>query len=205
MKRALLAVVALLSLAGCASPAPPAPLSQAQVDAITAADNDARWSFFFGERPDVARPHVTRLGYLDPHSAESFYKKCLVDAGVNPDDIFGFGIYDVDPTGLTEAYLTYYVCVAEYPVNPIAIGYLSTPQLGFMYDYYSTRLAPCLLALGYSVEPAPRRAAFVDGSFNGSGWDPYADVHPTPGKHSWDFIDERCPPLPVAVYGHRHP
>jgi hypothetical protein len=175
------------------------------MDAITAADNDARWSFFFGDRPDVARPQVDRLGYVAPQDAEALYKKCLATAGVNPDYIYGFGAYDSDPVGQTAAYIAYYTCVAQYPVNPISVGFLSQAQLGFMYDYFTGRLVPCLRSLGYYVAPPPPRRAFVDGLFNGATWDPYADVHPPAGRHSWDFIDERCPPLPAETYGPRHP
>ncbi|MCU1579309.1 MAG: hypothetical protein JWP19_1513 [Rhodoglobus sp.] len=208
MRLTLVAIVAasVAVLAGCAPDShPPAGLTQSQVDAIIAADNDARWSFFFEDRPDVARPQVDRLGYVAPRDAEAFYKKCLTTAGVNPDYIYGFGAYDQDPAGQTATYLAYYTCVAQYPVNPISVGFLSQAQLGFVYDYFVGRLAPCLRSLGYQVAAPPSKRAFVGGSVNGSTWDPYAGVHPTPGPHSWAFIDERCPPLPAETYGTRHP
>lgn len=208
--RPVVVAVALLAavgtLAGCAAtPPPPAPLSQQQLDEITSADNDARWQFLFGARTDVARPQVTRLGYVAAGKAEAFYKRCLDAAGVNQDYVYGFGSGAGDPQGLTAAYLAYYVCVAQHPVDPISVGFLSDAQLGFEYDYFVTRLAPCLRSLGYAVPTPPTREQFVGTSFTGRGWDPYAQVHPQPGRHSWDFVDEACPPLPAGVYGPRHP
>jgi hypothetical protein len=192
-------------LTGCASTTLPAPLSQSQVDAIVAHDNDARWAFFFGDRPEVVQPQVARIDYVSPGKSEALYKKCLAHAGVDPEYIYGFGTYNTDPSGQTQAFIAYYTCVAEHPVNPIAIGFLSDAQLGYMYDYYQQRLAPCLRSLGYDVPPAPGRQEFIDATYNGGSWDPYQEVHPTPGRHSWDFIDAQCPPLPSQVFGQRHP
>ena len=210
MNRATAAGVAIMAsaalLTGCAPHTElPAPLTQQQLDAIVAADNDARWSFLFADRTDVVRPQVQRIDYVTPQKAEAIYKNCLSSTGVDLDYVFGFGNYTSDPTGLTAAYLAYYTCVAEYPIDPRAIGYLSAAQLDYMYDYFTERLAPCLRSLGYHVDPAPPRSAFAGTSFNGSAWDPYDDVHPVPGKYSWALIDEQCPPLPAQTYGLRHP
>ena len=199
----LLIAVTLLAT-GCAARVTPPPLTQAQLDAITAADNDSRWAFFFGDRTDVTRPDVHRVAYLPSNTAETYYKSCLRAANVDPEGIYGFAAYDSGPVG-TRAYLVYYTCVAEFPVNPLDIGYLSRAQLDFMYDYYTTRLAPCLRLLGYAVTAAPPREEFAATALPGQAWDPYSEVHPAPGKYSWATIDEACPPLPAGTYGTRHP
>lgn len=202
---AAVALAVVLPLAtGCTAPVTPAPLTQRQLDAITAADNDSRWAFFFGDRPDVQRPDVHRLAYVPSHKAEAYYKSCLRAANVDPDLVYGFAAYDSGPVA-TRAYLEYYTCVAEFPVNPLEIGYLSRAQLDFMYDYYTDRLAPCLRLLGYQVTAPPPREEFVATALPGQAWDPYARVHPIPGKFSWAAIDARCPPLPAGTYGTPHP
>lgn len=201
---AALAVAVLLLTSGCATRANPPSLTQAQLDAITAADNDARWAFFFGGRTDVVRPDVHRLAYVPANKAETYYKSCLRAAGVDPEGIYGFAAYDPGPLA-TQAYVTYYTCVAEHPVNPLEIGYLSRAQVDYMYDYYTARLVPCLRVLGYPVSDPPPREEFAATAYPGREWDPYAQVHPVPGKFSWASIDARCPPLPEATYGAPHP
>ena len=194
-------------LAACApTTGLPRPLSQQEIDGIVARDNDYRWEFYFANRPDVARPVVERRGYVAPGLAADFYAKCLSTGGFDMAYVYGVGLeFGLDPATQTAAYLAYYICAAQYPVDPIARGFLSPDQLGFMYDYYVQRLTPCLRSLGYTVPQAPQRGDFIAASFNGDSWNPYDGVALAVSSPVWTLIDERCPPLPAQTYGTRHP
>ena len=194
-------------LAGCAPIAgQPQPLTQQEIDAIVARDNDYRWEFYFANRPDVVRPVVERRGYVSPGVAADFYAKCRSSDGFDTAYVYRVGLeFGLDPKTQTAAYLAYYTCAAQYPVDPIARGFLSTDQLGFMYDYYAQRLAPCLRSLGFTVPEPPQRGRFIAASFNGDSWNPYDGVTLARSSPVWRLIDERCPPLPAGVYGTRHP
>ncbi|MEO8095115.1 MAG: hypothetical protein ABI632_09290 [Pseudolysinimonas sp.] len=196
----------VIPLVGCAPAGLPQPLTQQELDSIVARDNDARWNFYFADRPEVDRPTVQRLGYITPAAAADFYSRCIAARGFDTDYVYKVGLeVGLEPSLQIAADLAYYTCVAEYPVDPLAKGYLSFDQLNYVYDYYLDRLAPCLRSLGYLQPAAPARADFLVGSFNGKSWNPYAEVRVPADNPTWRLIDERCPPLPASVFGQRHP
>lgn len=181
-------------------------MSQQQVDEIVAQENDYRWSFYFGSRPEVVRPDIQRLGYISAANASRFYAECLAAAGVDSNYVYGVGLaFGLAPETQEAAYLAYYTCTAQYPVDPLDRGYLSRDQLAFMYDYYSNRLTPCLRTFGFTIADPPDRSEFLVASYNGDSWDPYRELALPGDSPLWNLIDARCPPLPAGVYGQRHP
>lgn len=70
-------------------------------------------------------------------------------------------------------------------------------ELGFMYDYYITKLGPCLNGLGYPILAPPERTAFIE---SGGAWSPYDAV--ASGMISGStiaYVSSVCPRRPPGM------
>lgn len=189
-------LTAALLLSGCATPETvPAGLTEDQAKSIKA-ERDANWwkSMF----PDQPQPVVEPIAYRPPGSSRSDIIECI--------DHPGQQVVTTDNGHVDAANRQAYICELEYPIDlsqPDKLGYFSTAQIGYLYDYYSMRLGPCLAMLGYRVGPAPRRQDFIDGFYTGPYWYPYGAVYLTgPSAKDWQRVDFRCPPPPIGPATH---
>ncbi|MEP6478243.1 MAG: hypothetical protein ABJB03_02535 [Rhodoglobus sp.] len=203
--RAVAVVAAALMLAGCAAAAPPLPPGPTDAEAQALADQvqERAWENFtnrYAGEVDLARPQVKVVEYIHEGEYVEQMTKCLVAAGVNA--TFDRAGVSAEPgPGQLAGDVAYaqYVCSLEYPVHPEEQGFLSRAQLEYMYDFYTTRLSPCLRLMGYPVSSAPPRSAFVEGYEENLyfGWIPYYDVQPyVHNDREWEEIDTRCGALP---------
>lgn len=161
-----LLVVAALLLAGCTTQvAHPSPLTEQELAQYVQTEQDSRW--FYSDRSTQTRPRVDAvLIHLDEVGGP--YNDCILDDEVS------------DTT-----------CHLTYIYYPHEVGYFSASELGYLYDYFTDELVPCLEAQGLQIAQVPTRQQFA-GSAGFVSWDPYAEVNgPVPA-----LVMQQCPAEP---------
>jgi hypothetical protein len=200
---ALTAVASSLLLAGCGPPAsvPPGP-SDAEVESVVQQQLDSLWNSY--PMPDGAvKPDVQRVAFTTADTWSTMQVSCLNEQGLEAHEVSGG--YTVEGRG--DARVAMWVCQAKYPRDPRGAGYLSDAQILYMYDYYTTRLAPCMAMLGYAVTEPPAREDYVERFRDGAYWSPYSaegQAQPT-DIAKWQRIDFECGRLPADPYEQFHP
>lgn len=196
----------LMLLAGCAVGTPASlELTASERADFAAQRNDLRWERFFADRDDVIRPAVEVVRYVSPERANRMWAGCVNNAGFEEVHEYGDSIsFGVDASEVDAAYLAFYRCTAQYPIEPTAVGYLSQRQLGNLFDYYANRLIPCLALAGYPVALDGTREQFIALGVDGREPNPY-DVIDVPSSAAWRSLDLRCPPPSETAYGALHP
>lgn len=201
------AAASLLVLSGCAAEPqlPPGP-TEAEVRAIIDEQNEMWWSSMF---PDEPQPVVEPIAYLGEGDTGLLINDCVADsaAGLATSDD-GVVIYPEDAEGMRAFDRAWFICTLKYPtdwsrVDAAERGFLSEPQIDWMYGYLTERTAPCLRALGFALPEPPERQAYLDGYHGGSTWwDPYYQAVPSIQEDDWEWIDFRCPPPPIGPAHH---
>lgn len=199
MSRARVAAVVASAalLAGCApAPAMPAGLTTAEVREIRAAENEQWWFAMFPAEPMPEIEPIAEVALADADAVRSECALAALPPGAVPEES-SF----IDGTGATVLDRAYFQCALLYPLelgDPTEAGYLSPAQLSWLYDYYETRLVPCLQLAGFVVGAQPERESFVDSVYG--SWSPYYAMTPTPSTSSgWAQLDLRCPPPPFGA------
>lgn len=185
-------------LTGCAAPAMPPALTDEQVAAIIAEQNADWWSAMF---PDEEMPNYAVIRSVPQDEPNPYIDDCLRDtdlALVTSDD--GTSFFANSSEEMEEYQREVFRCSLQYPVeytDPTAAGLLSEQQLGWAYDYFESRLIPCLRLAGYVVSDQPSRESFVAAPWG--TWSPYfAMSHPPTSSDAWARLDLRCPPLAIG-------
>lgn len=102
--------------------------------------------------------------------------------------------------------LAYYVCDAQYPIEPRYMQDWSQAQVGLVYDYWEEYFIPCMDAHGHTIDDShqPSREAYVAAFHTPEriGWWPNDDFQ----RLSLDqqrVLKDVCPPYPPdsAMYG----
>jgi hypothetical protein len=194
----LFSVAAISLLAGCApAPALPPGPTAAEVQSYVAQQNADWWSAMY---PDEPRPAVSDVHPVKAQDQNSAVASCMLDAGYPLSD----GLALRESPRADDIQRATWVCYQRFPVavdELIAGGFLSEPQLDYLWAYYEARLVPCLELLGYTVGPIPNRQPFIDLSMGYPSWDPYHHLTPEPTKWSdWENLGASCPPPPFAAY-----
>ena len=197
--RVAAAFASVALLAGCApAPALPAGLTVAEVREIRAAENEQWWFAMFPTEP---MPMIEPIAEVAPADADAVRTECALAAlppGALPDE---GGATFIDGTGATVLDRAYFSCALLYPLelgDPTEAGYLSEAQQSWLFDYYETRLVPCLRLAGFAVGAQPEREWFVDTVYG--SWSPYYAMTPTPSTSAgWQQLDLRCPPPPFGA------
>jgi hypothetical protein len=198
-----------LGLNGCASTLAPPPLAtDAEVEEQLAQEFAERWDAL--ELPNgIPQPDATTVKLTSRASWAYLQVECLVENGLHAREVSGDFSIDPDQTHTREESLVIrWTCERQYPVDPRSVGYLTIPQTLFMYDYFATRLAPCLELQGLDVPPPTDRAAYVGAIRAGGAWNPYFAADGTALVSSdaeLAALDARCPPLPDDPYGWYRP
>ena len=90
-------------------------------------------------------------------------------------------------------------CVMD--VNPFPVQHIefaSEWELGFAYDYYLTKLGPCLNGFGFPVLAPPGRADFIA---SGGDWSPYDAVFTAMVSGSTIAqLNSVCPRVPPGMF-----
>jgi hypothetical protein len=199
---ALLAALCLL-LAGCtAEPPDPASITAAQRKAATEADLELRWDELSPADPSFLRPRVKIVKYVNYLDEGEVLARCMREAGYRHVAwTLSSGIVDtaVKPVDRFPVEVSIYVCEAEYPDDPLELGYLSDEQEQYLYSYWSNETVPCLRAHGAILNNLPPVGEF------GEGYEDVGELNPfdharLPDGISQAYLLATCPPYPGEVY-----
>jgi hypothetical protein len=204
---ALTAVASSLLLAGCAAPAsvPPGP-SDTEIDSVVQQQLDSLWDAY--PMPDGAvKPEVERVAFTTGETWSSTQVSCLNEQGLDAHEVSGG--FAVEGNGDAAAgRIAMWVCQGMYPRDPRGTGYLSDAQILYMYDFYVSRLGPCMKLLGYVVTDPPARDHYIERLRNGNYWSPYFAEGWDPQRidvEKWERVDFECGRLPEDPYDQYHP
>ena len=157
--RHLLAIPALIALlaGGCSAnatnpstsselPSESAPpLSQSRLD-------DLALQLGIEDPPDVDLVRYVGADYVEVQD------ECIRAAGFPR----GPGGEFSTPPDQTEAlHLAIYTCEAQYPIDPKYLEPLTNDQFEKIHEHLTQTAIPCLLALGYQVEPIPSKETYL--------------------------------------------
>jgi hypothetical protein len=198
-------VLALLCvlLVGCSSDNPiPASITAAQRKAATQADLDLRWDQVSPGDPNYLRPTVPIIKYVNYLDEGPVLAKCMHDAGY-PHVAWSLngGIVDTDvkPVDRFPVEVAIYVCEAQYPADPLELGYLSDAQEEYLYGYWSDETVPCLRAHGAIVPDLPPVGQFGEGYEDVGALNPFTHAK-LPDGISQAYLLTACPPYPGELY-----
>lgn len=198
-------VVALLCalLAGCSSDNPiPASITAAQRKAATQADLDLRWDQVSPGNPDYLRPTVPIIKYVNYLDEGQVLATCMRQAGY-PHVAWTLegGIVDTDvkPVDRFPVEVAIYICEAQYPSDPLELGYLSDAQEEYLYGYWSDETVPCLRAHGAVVSDLPPVGQFGEGYEDVGALNPFTHAK-LPDGISQAYLLTACPPYPGELY-----
>lgn len=142
---------------------------------------------------------VKFVRYLRPDEFGVVRADCMKKQGFDAVPTTDGGIEYVDiPNDQAEAQtLARYRCEVMYPVHPRYSMPLDERQHRLIYDYYVTKLVPCLRAHGYDPGAVPSVETFLATVNTKQSWSPYAAVNDRqPSKAEWEAINRDCPQSP---------
>lgn len=146
--------------------------------------DDAYWSRVAALHPNAVRPSVARVAESSEEDAESTLATCLTDGGVSLE-----GTTAREFTPITEAEnLTWYTCKVRYPALPRPP--ISEEQLGYLYDYLTLFVAPCLAERGSEQPTPPTRKDFIE-NWPNQNWFPTSTKEIGSAEQTADY--EACP------------
>lgn len=171
MRNLLVGAAVALSLAGCAVQAQhPAPLAGEDRGEYLREMQDRAWYDVGGD----ARPQVEPTP-VPGEELERVFDECLAAAQLSREE-----------------------CSLSFVAEPADIGYLSSSELNYVYDYYASELVPCLATQGLNVGYAPPRSEFAVAGW--MRWDPYSELGAELPPSRADAIREACPPYPPMPF-----
>jgi hypothetical protein len=190
-------------LVGCSSSNPiPASITASQRKAATEADLALRWAQVSPGNPTFLRPRVPIIKYVNYLDEGPVLEQCMHDAGYRHVAwTLDGGIVDTDitPVDRFPVEVAIYVCEAEYPSDPLELGYLSDAQEQYLYGYWSDETVPCLRAHGATVPDLPPVGQFGEGYEDVGALNPF-DQAKLPGGATEAFLLAACPPYPGQLY-----
>ncbi len=207
MKRAAAGILAAAAvcalLAGCSAADPsPASITAAQRKAATEADLTLRWeSFSFGD-PSLLRPKIAIVKYVNYLDEGPVLSACMHRAGYpHVSWTLAGGIVDTDvkPVNRFPVELAIYTCEAQYPSDPLELGYLSDAQEEYLYGYWSNETVPCLRAHGAVVANLPPVGEFGEGYEDVGALNPFTHLQATEERNE-AYLAAECPPYPGELY-----
>lgn len=196
------AAAALLLLTGCAAqPQVPAGLTDEESARLVLASMAAEVASLQAQVPGAQPPSMVGEEYAENWDDWlALQQLCLESAGFDPVVVNRKGFFiGGDSDAVREARVH---CAFRFPLDPRLRGALSTEQAGYAWDYWDSRLIPCVERLGYRVVGVPSRGQFIEmvvGRIGRLAWTPYQGMR-IASQAEKDLIDEACPPLPVDPY-----
>lgn len=200
MSRALAAAVLLLALTGCTVvPAPEPGLTTEEKDAIREKQTEGLWAatgLYPDQRP--ASPPVTVVS-LDDWAAA--YVKCMNVAGFPSYEVTEGGGFTYEPSEGDDSELerlSIYLCQMSFELEGQFDNRYSAAQIGYLYEYYSEELVPCMASRGFPVAGGPTRYEFEQGL---GSWHPYLALRDDVRLEMMtdpDFLVV-CPPMPPGI------
>jgi hypothetical protein len=198
---ALAALCAILTGCTAAVPDPPS-ITAVQRKAATEADLKIRWQQVEPGNPTYLRPTVPIIRYLNYLDEGPVLAKCMHEAGYpHVAWTLNGGIVDTDvkPVDRFPVEVAIYICEAQYPSDPLELGYLSDAQQKYLYEYWSNETVPCLRTHGAIVGNLPRVGQFGEGYEDVAVFNPF--THATlPHGITQSYLLTACPPYPGQLY-----
>jgi hypothetical protein len=199
----LIVAVLCALLAGCSSAAPnPASITDAQRKAATEPDLNQRWAQVEPGDPSYLRPTVPIIQYVNYLDEGRVLAKCMRQAGY-PHVAWSLkgGIVDTDvrPVNRFPVEVAIYICEAQYPSDPLELGYLSDAQQRYLYQYWSDDTVPCLRAHGVVLPDMPKVSQMGEGYEDVAAFNPF-NHSPLPNGVSTAYLLTACPPYPGQLY-----
>ncbi len=171
MRNLLAGAVVALSLAGCPVQSQyPAPLSEAEFADFAGTMQDMAWFEVGGEARPLVQPTPVAIDELE-HARNA----CMAANQISNDE-----------------------CAVSFIASPGDIGYLSSSELNYVYDYFATELVPCLATQGLNVGFAPPRADFSHAGW--MTWDPYSELGAELPPSRSEAVFAACPPYPPMPF-----
>jgi len=185
----LTSLLVVLALTACSAPTPAPEVEDAELQSQL----DDAWERFHSAHPDVERPAVEVIRTVSLEDVDGLVEACVSDEGF-PNGEFA--------AGQEEALaLAYYVCQTRYPLHTKYNRPWNDEKWGYLYDYFTNELVPCLEAQGYTPPVGPSRQVFIDTEQTGEGWwFPYEAVPDDVSGDDWTRLNEACPQVPLGVY-----
>jgi hypothetical protein len=143
-------------LTGCASPAtvspPPAP-TRAQRASDTRAELGIRWANITDGAPTFIEPKVSVVKYSTFDTVFEAVAACMRSGNYPKVVATTEGILDptLNPAEEFPFEVATWMCEAQYPEEPVELGYLTPAQGRYLYGYWQQRLVPCLRSHGAVV------------------------------------------------------
>jgi hypothetical protein len=204
-----IAVVAIgaASLAFVAAPRElpgPKPVVPADFEASIADLYGSYWEFLSDGNPSMVKPDVTIERFVTSAEWGVAMAACMNDrgfAGFRSNSDGGFGSTRIaegakDEENQSEN-VALYSCQVSFPTESSVAWGLDDDQLDYLYDYYVSRLRPCLASHGHLTSIPPEREAFV-GHWSGTFWSPYDDLGELPAAE-FEAARLLCPVFPADL------
>jgi hypothetical protein len=192
----------LILLTGCATTAPvPVSLSAAQRSRATRDDLDERWSAVTDGAPTFLEPKVAVIRYRTFRDGNATIVACLQKSGYPMATVNESGMVDpaLTPPEAFPFIVARFTCEARYPEDPIELGYMTSDQERYLYDYWKLRAVPCLRAQGAVVSDLPPIEIPGVASPPVVKLNPFLDLK-APAGASVGLLEARCPPFPGELY-----
>lgn len=199
--RAVLVLVGTLVLAGCAAPPPPAGPTEAEIQDELARRSAQWWESF---APDEPMPVIEPVRVVEDYSEQWWeVRGCIADLeleGIESDPLRDYWVFTSDDPEVMRAFeRAQWECAARFPVDPASPDHaftLSDERARWLWDYYSSRLIPCIQAHGFPLTYVPSRDEFLAQRW----WSPYFALSQTPvTAREIAMLDAACPPPPFPV------
>ena len=201
---AVVASVIAFVLAGCATTpgAVPEGLTDDQRAAVVQQKLDETWNRLVDDDWNVEQPTVAIKRFTGWQDVGTTFADCMTAEGYPTSYTLARGIVtaDLGDADVIAYTVARYTCQAQYPQDPVELGYLSAAQASYLYNYWSNSLVPCLRSAGVPVAALPAPNMMGEGYPSlGPKWDPYENVDAVRGDGSTRYIINQCPPYPLAL------
>lgn len=132
------------------------------------------WGYLLQQNPTLSRPATSVVAVLSGDDWARAVEGCLAVATIDFADSSGATSIQgsLDGHAFDTSDVAYQVCRDSYPKRDDVDNLMNDAQIGYLYDYYSTWVVPCLAKLGRVSLRTPTRDAFIT-NFAAEGWPPY--------------------------------
>lgn len=149
-------------------------------------------------------PHVEVIREVTLSESQSVHENCVVEDGWVQNDDESFSVADDQQLAIG---VSWYTCMAAYPIADRYLQPMQPEQWGMVYDHYIEDFIPCAQEHGFEVSEPPTRERFLAAT---ESWAPVADIERELARaigrgefESFDDFYQTCPTTPTddELYG----
>lgn len=167
------------------------PWSQTDKEATWAVVADDLWAAAISRHPQLARPVVAAEREIDAGEIDTYLRPCLEGSGI---DLGSYSALEWMPVAEGD-YVAWYTCRVKFPLLSSAPP--NDEQVGYLYDYFTQFVVPCLEANGSAIDSAPSRDTFVR-EWPNQDWFPEPTTS-APGTAEYASASAVCPSTPPGA------